>query len=119
MINWIYLLLTIFSLSNSNNNEEEPNTMTAFNTTVRESIEEAIRKKLEDPNITAEDIEHIAKAYSELHKDDNIKELINKNFFNAGFGSLPNTNSQLTNVVKIEDILQPVLEIMVLMAAGL
>lgn len=50
-------------------------------------FEETINKKLSNPNITTKEIQELATAYSELKKNDWMKEMFNKTSgYGFGFG---------------------------------
>ena len=74
--------------------------------TLREEFEKTIHERLANPNLSALELKTLAEAYSELHKNDYMKDLLDKTSGFTGFGSpYPSTPpAQLENADKQFDI---------------
>ena len=83
---WIFMLLAFCHAFQTQHNTERINDMTIHDKTIRENFEEVIRNKLANPDIPASEVETLARAYSELTKNDNLKEMI-QNVGCAGYGA--------------------------------
>lgn len=78
---WImFLVATLFSTPFDFNSEGGIDDMS-----IREVFEKTITEKLENPKTTAYDIKNLAIAYSELTKNDHMKELTEKFGQYSGF----------------------------------
>lgn len=75
-IDWLYFLIALYRKSESQTDNEREKDMASYNNTIREVFEEAIRRKLDNPNIPASEVEALARAYSELTKNDNLREMM-------------------------------------------
>lgn len=75
----------------------------AFDKTLREEFESTIRERLKNPNLPAEELKILAETYSELHKNDYMKELMTKTSAFSCFGS-STPPAQLENVDRKSDI---------------
>lgn len=67
-------------------------------------IKESIKKKLENPDISAAEIKTLAEAYTELTKNDYIKELWSNPMFGQGFGGCTPPDTSKTNFYPIKII---------------
>jgi hypothetical protein len=77
-IDWLYLLIACYRGfdSQSGTNNERKNEMATYKNTIRETFEATIRRKLENPDIPASEVESLARAYSELTKNENLREMM-------------------------------------------
>ena len=82
---FLYLFLTLFNASFTNNLIFE---RSSSDMAIREKFEEIISKKLDDTDICADEIKRLAEAYSELSKNDHLREMAQMLSF-SGFGSAP------------------------------
>ena len=65
---------------------------------IKGNIMELIEEKLKDPNITAGDIRELAVAYSELTKNDFLKDMWDKTSSCGALGTVSSERYQLQNV---------------------
>ena len=78
-IDWLYLLIACyrgFDSKSETKNERKNEMATSNKNTIRETFEATIRQKLENPDIPASEVESLARAYSELTKNDNLREMM-------------------------------------------
>lgn len=91
---WPFLMLAIIS----NNTFEERKEPMENPMTVTEEFDKAIHEKLSNPNITAAEIETLARAYAELTKNNWMKEVFDRTS-TIGFGgpSVPSDTATLVH----------------------
>lgn len=91
---WPFLMLAIIS----NNTFEERKEPMENPMTVTEEFDKVIHEKLSNPNITAAEIETLARAYAELTKNNWMKEVFDRTS-TLGFGgpSVPNDTATLVH----------------------
>lgn len=98
MTDSLWLLLMIYTLFSHHNQTERNDTMESYDKTIRETFEATIRTKLENPDVTAEEINQLAHAYSELTKNDNLRDMMRSVSSYSGFSSA-NAQSQWAQLV--------------------
>ena len=69
---------------------------------IKGNIMELIEEKLKDPNITAGDIRELSVAYSELTKNDFLKDMWDKTSSYGALGTVGGEQYQLQNVLQGE-----------------
>lgn len=91
---WPFLMLAIIS----NNTFEERKEPMENPMTVTEEFDKVIHEKLSNPNITAAEIETLARAYAELTKNNWMKEVFDRTS-TLGFGgpSVPSDTATLVH----------------------
>lgn len=89
-MNWIFLLLTILLMKGDSDMKNAAE--------IKGNIMELIEEKLKDPNITAGDIRELAIAYSELTKNDFLKDMWDKTSSYGALGTVGSEQYQIQSV---------------------